>query len=593
LINTEKNISDTAHRLLKKYWGFDNFRPDQLEVIQSICNGNDTIGLFPTGGGKSICFQVPALILPHVSIVITPLIALMEDQVQRLKNQKISAESIHSGKTQKQIETIIENCKWGDVKLLYVSPERLSNSTFQERLSNVAISCLVIDEAHCISQWGHDFRPSYLNIGHVSRVMFPNAITVGFTATATNKVVEDIIEYGGLKNPNVFKKSFKRKNIALNVQLTERKHHTLIELMKSQKDTISIVYIRSRKEVKNLSILLNENGVKSTYYHAGLDMAQRAKVQEAYMRNEVNVICATNAFGMGLDKSDVRNVIHFDVPPSIEDYTQEFGRAGRDGAMSSAQMIINDGDLSYMHKKCLESFPSFDTIRQVYLDLHNYLRIPVGQGEGRCIDFNLWAFSNYSSSSLKEIFHCIELLKKNEYLEGFKRSNAGERVHVLCSIQLIRENDLPEEVGEVLMALVRIYEGILEYEVEIQTNTLVQFCDMQRDKIEKSLITLHDMRWIKYRKDQKGQKLILLKDRLPRNLFHIDLQQYRQLQKNALERTQAISEYIKSEKCRSLFITSYFGESSDEKCGICDNCVGVDHENETALTQKKMEEGLL
>jgi len=591
LVNSTEHIENQATALLKEHWGHDDFRPLQLEVITQILKSKDTIVLFPTGGGKSITFQIPALILPNLSLVITPLIALMDDQVNNLRDKGINAEAIHSGKSFKEVERIIENCRWGGIKMLYLSPERLGNDRFQDQLRQIDISMVAIDEAHCISQWGHDFRPAYLRIGELSEI-WSSAVKIALTATATPNVISDIEKYGCLNKPEVFKKSFKRENISLHVHHTQRKHELIKKLLLKMDDVNAIVYIRSRREVQNLSILLSEIGFKTGYYHAGISFAERQKVQNQFMNGELQIICATNAFGMGLDKGNVRQVIHFDVPPSLEEYVQEFGRAGRDGLFSEAHILVNDGDKAYAIRKNLQKFPSFEFCKKVYSSLFNFYRIPIESGEGEVRPFEIKKFCLKTKLPIPQVYHAIQILNKNEYIDTFDQKKRRSTVRITCSTIQIRENQLPNLEGDVLSSLARIYEGILDYSVEINLKSIAHFCDISVKEVGETLSNLNSQGWISYYKEEEGERIYFLKNRLPKDLFHINKRIQKSISDNSKNMLQSMLQYLESDDCRPSIISKYFGETDQFLCRICDNCNPKERFDDESFIQNQLEEGL-
>ena len=590
MVNNTTDIETIAKSLLKTHWGYEEFRPQQLEIIKEVISGNDTVVLFPTGGGKSITFQIPALILLGVSLVVTPLIALMDDQVNNLLSRGIDAQSVHSGKSIREIDRIIDNCRFGNTKLLYISPERLNNERFLEQIRGLQVSMIAIDEAHCISQWGHDFRPSYLKIGEVSE-FWPSIPKIALTATATPKVVNDIINYSALKDPREFRKSFKRDNISLFVHFTQRKYDLLKSILSDLDEVNAIVYVRSRREVQHLSIILDAQGYRTGYYHAGLPFSEREEIQRKYMNGELDIICATNAFGMGLDKSDVRQIFHFDIPPSLEEYVQEFGRAGRDGMPSEAHIFYNDSDKAYVIRRNLEKHPSFEVCKNVYVSLYNYYQIPIESGEGEVRAFDIKRFCAKYDFSMKHAYYALQLLQKNEYLDLHQQKKKRSTIKVTCSPALIRENDLPSGHSKVLSSLVRIYEGILDHRVEIERKQIAQFCEIATSEVSQFLHELNAHKFISYFEEPEGERIYFLKNRLPKSHFHINISLQKTIVENSKKILKSMLQYLEDEGCRSIYITNYFGEKEVDLCMKCDNCNPRSSE-EDAYLQRRMEEGI-
>ncbi|MEE9374347.1 MAG: RecQ family ATP-dependent DNA helicase [Saprospiraceae bacterium] len=593
MVNIQEHIKCQATDLLKKYWGYEYFRPDQLEVITNILLKKDAIVLFPTGGGKSLTFQIPALILPHVTLVISPLIALMDDQVSDLKSRGIKAEALHSGKSYSHVERILDNCRWGNLKLLYISPERVANERFQAQLLSISVSMVAIDEAHCISQWGHDFRPSYLKIGEMCQY-WPDVIKMALTATATPRVIKDIELFGNLVKPQIFKKSSKRGNISLNVHLTERKIDHLKKLIKSFEKVSAIVYVRNRRAVRQLADLLANEGYVTAHYHAGLSFAQRQETQKKYMNGSLDIMCATNAFGMGLDKSDVRQVIHFDIPPSIEEYVQEFGRAGRDGAFAEAHMIVNEEDKKFSIKKNKDKFPSFDLCRSIYIGLFNFFKIPLESGEGQVRSFDIIDFSKKINLTVAQVYHGIQVLKKNEYISTFDQRHKQSTAKIVVQIKELRKNELSLSENLILSALVRIYEGILEYKVVIEVKQISQFCDLTLDDTLQILNKLKSQKWIDFYLETEGERILFLHNRLPKSHFHINIKRQNELKYNGSQMLQSILDYVALSTCRSVNITQYFGENKEVRCNICDNCKRENKAQNKTIddSQNQLEEGM-
>lgn len=586
MINNSEHIKNEAHRILKNYWGYDNFRGLQFDVINHICCRGDAIVLFPTGSGKSLCFQVPAIILPNVSIVITPLIALMEDQVQRLKSYGIAAESIHSGKSSRDVQRILDNCAYGSVKLLYLSPEKFNSESFLTRIREIKVSMIAVDEAHCISQWGFDFRPAYLQIAQ-SVNSFPNAVMVALTATATPAVVEDIKRYAGLRKPELFTASFKRENIALKVRKTENKYETLKNDLIVAPDQTKIVYVRSRNATRNIAEYLTGTGLSADYYHAGLSADRRQKVLENFLTGKTKVVCATNAFGMGLDKADVRSVIHFDIPPSLEEYVQEYGRAGRDGQPATATMIINRNDVNFLLKMHREKHLSEELITDIYVGLHKYYKIPTYAGEGLSFPLSVKKLSDYLRLTSKEIYYGLKLLEKNGFVNIYDHRKSQNKLTIRTDIQTIRSKSLEPKNQNVLLALVRMYEGILHGYCDINLSLISKHCELENTKDLMTILNdLKQRNLVDFTKLSPGERIVFLQDRIPRQGFGIDRKIYIQEHKNNQAKIDAILQYIDSETCRANFVLKYFGQEEEYECGICDVCKGENKADSSISTRR-------
>lgn len=591
MINSAQNIRDRAFECLKKYWGYDAFKVKQLDVITHVLNGKDCIVLFPTGGGKSICFQIPALLSEHITIVITPLIALMEDQVTRLKKRGIGAEAIHSGKSRFFKENVLDLCANGRIKLLYISPELLQNDRFFNRISGLQVSIIAIDEAHCISQWGFDFRPAYLKINERASI-FANATLIALTATATDRVLEDIKTYSGLREPTIFKESIGRENISLNVLLTENKYTTIKNHSRSLGNHSAIVYVRSRKETMNIATIISEMGIAAHYYHAGLHYDKRAQILEDFINDKIKIVCATNAFGMGLDKTDVRTVIHFDLPPSPEEYVQEFGRAGRDGKQASATMIINKSDLLFARKKLDEKYPSVAAIRKVYGALYKFYGISIGTAPTEILPFSLDNLAKHSGIRKKNIYHGCSILEKNGYIHLFDQRDSRRKAFVKTDIQTVRNNDLPEDEKSLLLTIVRLYEGIMHSVCEISASQIADYTDLKEDRVEVILRKLKRRNCIDYHENPSGGKIQFLKKRLSERSFSIDESALRQERKVARDKVEALMAYIESTACRSNIILDYFGEKAIDGCGKCDNCRNQTEGNKSIKEKRELQNRL-
>ncbi len=582
-------------QLLKRYWGYDDFRGIQLDIIESIGSGHDTLGLMPTGGGKSITFQVPALAQKGTCIVITPLIALMKDQVDNLRRRGIRAAAIYSGLTREEIIITLENCIFGDIRILYVSPERLSSELFQTKLRHMQVSFITVDEAHCISQWGYDFRPSYLEIAKI-RKLVPDAPVLALTATATPAVVQDIQEK--LSSPsspssqssfNVFRMSFERSNLAYVVRKANDKREQLLHILNSMKGT-AIVYARSRKRTKEFADLLNEAGITATFYHAGLDAVVKDERQNDWQQDKVRVMVATNAFGMGIDKPDVRLVIHMDCPDSIEAYFQEAGRAGRDGRKAYAVLLYNDADHRKLEKRIADTFPEKDYIKQVYEHLAYYYQIGVGSGYNHTFEFNIDEFCHTYHHFPIQVDSALKILNRAGYIEYTEEQDNQARVMFTVSRNdLYRlENNTPNE-EKVITALLRNYGGLFtDYnyidESFIASQTALQ--PQQLYLILKSLSQRHILHFI----PQKKTPYIRYTQRRE-DMEHVQLRPevYEERKAQFSERIHKMISYATNDEvCRSRQLLCYFGEERSQDCGQCDVCLS--HRAEGLVSKPRMNE---
>lgn len=558
--------------LLKRYWGYDSFRGIQREIIESISSGHDTLGLMPTGGGKSITFQVPAMAMEGVCIVITPLIALMKDQVHHLRQIGIRAEAIYSGMQHDDILRILENCILGNVKLLYVSPERLGSQLFQKKLSHMQVSFITVDEAHCISQWGYDFRPSYLDIANI-RVIHPNVPVLALTATATPKVVEDICEkLGG--DFNVFRMSFERKNLAYLVLNTPDKHYELIHQLEGINGS-AIVYVRSRRHAREIAEHLTEAGLSATFYHAGLDHADKDSRQRAWQHDRVRIMVATNAFGMGIDKADVRVVIHYDCPDSLEAYFQEAGRAGRDGQPARALLLYNSSDNAKLMKRIDDTYPDKAYIKTVYEHLAYYYQIAMGDGYGVSHEFHIEEFCQRFRHFPVRVHAALQILDRAGYITYDEEADHQARVRFLVSRDdLYRLSQVTADEERVIIALLRNYGGLFadygfidEGVVAKQAGlTQPQTYDILKALSERRLLSFIPRKQIPYirycqRREEATHVMI------PRQVYEDRLEQYR-------ERIHAMLRYAQStDRCRSRQLLEYFGEQTSHDCDQCDVCL--------------------
>ncbi len=565
-------IIDNYKEILQRYWGYDDFRGIQREIIESISSGHDTLGLMPTGGGKSITFQVPAMAMQGVCIVITPLIALMKDQVHHLRQIGIRAEAIYSGMQHDDILRILENCILGKVKLLYVSPERLGSQLFQKKLSHMQVSFITVDEAHCISQWGYDFRPSYLDIANI-RVIHPNVPVLALTATATPKVVEDICQK--LEGTfNVFRMSFERQNLAYLVLNTPDKHYELIHQLEGISGS-AIVYVRSRRHAREIAEHLTEAGLSATFYHAGLDHADKDSRQRAWLHDRVRIMVATNAFGMGIDKADVRVVIHYDCPDSIEAYFQEAGRAGRDGQPARALLLYNSSDNGKLMKRIDDTYPEKAYIKTVYEHLAYYYQIATGDGYGVTHEFHIEEFCQRFHHFPIRVHAALQILDRAGYIAYDEEADHQARVRFLVSREdLYRLSQVTPDEERVIIALLRNYGGLFADYGFIDEGVVAQQAGLTQPQTYDILKTLSERRllsfiprkqipYIRYCQRREDAEHVMI----PRQVYEDRLEQYR-------ERIHAMLRYAQStDRCRSRQLLEYFGEQTSHDCGQCDVCL--------------------
>ena len=578
--------------ILKQYWGYDDFRGIQREIIESIGSGHDTLGLMPTGGGKSITFQVPALCQDGTCIVITPLIALMKDQVDHLRRRGIRAAAIYSGLTREEIVITLENCIFGDIRILYVSPERLASDLFQTKLRHMRVSFITVDEAHCISQWGYDFRPSYLQIAQI-RKLVPNAPVLALTATATPAVVQDIQQKLSQKdtNFNVFRMSFERKNLAYVVRHAPDKREQLIHILESVKGS-AIVYARSRRRTKEYAELLTEAGISATFYHAGLDSAVKDERQRGWQQDKVRVMVATNAFGMGIDKPDVRLVIHIDCPDSIEAYFQEAGRAGRDGRKAYAVLLYNDADQRKLEKRIADTFPEKDYIRKVYEHLAYFYQVGVGSGYNHIFEFNIDQFCHTFRHFPIQADAALKILDRAGYIEYTEEQDNQARVmFTIGRDDLYRlENTSPNE-EKVITSMLRNYGGLFTDYHFIDESFIAQQTQLEPQQVYLTLKGL-SQRHILHFIPQKKTPYIRYTQRRE-DMEHIQLPPsvYEERKAQFEERIHAMINYAKDDAvCRSRQLLRYFGEESDHDCHQCDVCLS--HRSEGLVSEPRMNEAM-
>ncbi len=578
---------DTYREILLKHWGFDQFRPLQEDIIQSVAAGNDTLGLMPTGGGKSITFQVYSLSTEGMCLVVTPLIALINDQVDNLRAKGIKALAIYSGMSAREIEIASNNAVYGDYKFLYVSPERLSSPNFLEFLIRFKLNLITVDEAHCISQWGYDFRPSYLQIAEI-RKFFPKIPVLALTATATPEVVDDIQDRLLFPKKNLLKKSFVRTNLTYLVRRKEDKLGYLLDTVSKSKGS-GIIYVRSRKKCREISDLLRHQDVSADFYHAGLDPALRREKQNRWMKGESRVMVATNAFGMGIDKPDVRFVLHPDLPDSLEAYFQEAGRAGRDGERAVALMICNDSDKRRLHKMMTDSFPEIERIRDVYQALCDYLQIAVGSGKDGFYTFQPEEFARKFGFQFTMVHHSLKLMEREGYLEYTDDPDNSSRLYFLAHRdELYRIETGSKSLEQLIGLLLRSYTGLFNDYVRIDEVVLARRLNWTADELYQNLKYLSQQKIIHYIPRREAPVIQFLTERVDRNRIRISNANYRDRKLNYQSRVDAVIQYAQSEdQCRSVQLLAYFGEPGSGSCGSCDVCRG---EHQSGISNSEFEE---
>jgi ATP-dependent DNA helicase RecQ len=589
-------MSLEAKKILVSYWGHSSFRPMQEEIIDSILSGKDTLALLPTGGGKSICFQVPALMKEGTCIVITPLIALMKDQVSNLKKSKIKAAAIYTGMHRDEMESIYSNAIAGNLKLLYMSPERLLTPVAQDVISRMKVSLLTIDEAHCISQWGYDFRPPYLKIAEI-RPIIPNIPVLALTATATQTVVTDIMEKLSFRKPNLLKTSFERRNLSYNVLNEFDKTGFLIRKLKDDNNTV-IIYVRNRRKTRELAEILQKNNISATYYHAGLNAKTRDERQKDWSLGRVKVIVATNAFGMGIDKSNVRYVIHYDLPDSIESYFQEAGRAGRDLQPSKATLLYNNNDIVRAKDRIKSSFPPIDFIKNVYNALGNYFQIPEGSGKDHGFDFMIADFSNQYNYNILQVYNSIKFLEREGFLHYIQSAGQYSKLFVpINKEELYRFVVENPGVDRLLKEIMRSYSGVFTEFINVNETLLAKRAEMKQEDVVKKLLFFDSQKIISYIPIKTNPQIIFTYERLSSAHIQLSNDNYQNLKRASEQRLGAMLDFVTNLLyCRSKLLLEYFGEKKPRRCGICDVCVAknkVDlNEIEFATIEKIIREKL-
>ncbi len=563
---------EDIHTILERYWGYTSFRAMQESIILSVLQGRDTLALLPTGGGKSICFQVPGMVLPGMTLVISPLVALMKDQVENLKCRGIKAAALYAGMSSAEIGNVLNNAVNGVLKFLYISPERLQSDSFQLSMKTMKISLLAVDEAHCISQWGYDFRPPYLEIASV-RAWMPRVPVIALTATATPPVVEDIQEKLSFRKKNVFKKSFERPNLTYLVYEEEDKMQRMLKVFSGVPGT-GIVYVRSRRRTKEISAFLQANGISATYYHAGLSLKEREKRQHNWVENRVRVMVATNAFGMGIDKPDVRSVIHLDLPDHLEAYFQEAGRAGRDLKRSYAVIFYDKEDLHHLERNVETSFPGIPYIREVYDLLMRDAAVAMGTGKDERVDFDLISWVQRRKLNLGKTFSAIKFLEKEGYFVLNDAMSVPSRLYVRVGKEDLYRFQVEHRAYDGLIKLIlRSYSGLFSSYVAISESMLARKSNLSEDHLVYGLQKLQEYGVIDYVPTPRKPQIVLLQDRLPPEDLYVGRVHYAQRKEVALERLRAMRAYVtRKDLCRNRMLLAYFGEEKEVGCGVCDFC---------------------
>lgn len=560
--------------ILRQYWGFNSFRPLQQEIIQSILSGKDTLALMPTGGGKSLCYQVPAMATKGLCLVVSPLIALMKDQTETLRKKGITAFAIYAGMKRFEVINTLKTACESNCKFLYVSPERLETKLFKEYLPALDVTLIAVDEAHCISQWGYDFRPPYLRIA-LLREELPGVPVLALTASATPAVQKDICDrllFG--KNHQVFRQPFARANLSYSVFTSDAKINKLVEILNNVPGS-SIVYCRSRRRSKEIAAQLQTYQVNADYYHAGLTSEERNKKQEAWINNTTRSIVCTNAFGMGIDKPDVRTVVHFDMPDCLENYYQEAGRAGRDGKKAFAVLLYQPDEITELRKQAALRFPGIETIRHVYHAIANYLQLPAGSGEGSYFDFDISDFIKKFNLPVQEAVNVLKVLEQEGFMSFNEQVFITARAQFICNketlYQFERDN---EQLEPLIKLLLRSYEGIFDMPVTIYEKQLAGWLKKELPEVKQMLATLHRFRIIDYAPQKENAQLYLLQQRVIAEDLTIHQVNYQKRKQQFLDRLEAFIAYVQNSKdCRSVITGNYFGDTEIQRCGICDNCL--------------------
>ena len=564
---------DRALEILEEYWGYTSFRPMQREIIDAAAEGKDVLAVLPTGGGKSVCFQVPALMKDGIALVVTPLIALMKDQVQNLCDRGVKALAVYAGMSAREVELTLNNAVYGDFKFLYLSPERLKTPLFRYYVGGMDISYIVVDEAHCISQWGYDFRPDYLEISELRKMS--SAPVIALTATATPYVAQDIMERLGFREKLLLKSSFERPNLSYIVRHCEDKLGKLLQVCSSVPGT-GIVYVRSRKKTEELAAFLRAQGISASFYHAGLGPQTRALRQADWKSGKIRIMVCTNAFGMGIDKPDVRSVVHFDVPDSPEAYFQEAGRAGRDGRRSFAVLLHGSSDIRRLHQIETLSFPPLEYVESIYHKVHDFFGIPFESGEGRQLKFNMDEFCRHYSLNRSSVFYAMKYIERTGHWSLMEDMDIATRVEIIPARAELYEIEVSDPaMARVIDVLMRRYTGIFSYPVMIDENYVASMSGLTVPELRQTLYRLAVEHIIRYIPNGRSTVIYLQHPRLRHRDVNLMPERYARLKEMAHARIQTMVDYVSEDsECRSVFLLRYFGQEDAQPCGTCDVCRG-------------------
>ncbi|WP_276088428.1 ATP-dependent DNA helicase RecQ [Pedobacter sp. JY14-1] len=579
-------MNETA--ILKQYWGYDSFRPLQDEIIGSVLKGRDTLALLPTGGGKSLCFQVPAMAMEGICIVVSPLVALMKDQVENLKKRGIPAIAIYAGMGKREIDILLDNCIYGPVKFLYLSPERLLSELVRVRIAHMNVNLIAVDEAHCVSQWGYDFRPPYLLIGTL-RELLPGVPLIALTATATSKVRKDIADKLLMHEVNVFVKSFARENLSYVVAHDEDKHGKLLKVINNVTGS-GLVYVRNRRETADIAAFLGRNGIAASFYHAGIEREERFRRQQLWKEGKIRVMVATNAFGMGIDKADVRFVVHLDLPESLEAYYQEAGRAGRDGKRAYGVLLANHADQLGLKERYANGFPSIEEIRKTYHNLGNYFQLAYGAGEGLSFDFDLADYCKRFNMGVVKVISALKFLERQGYLTLSENVFLPSRLMFTIAHEDVYRFQI-ENPGydRLLKVLLRSYGGLFEYYVKIRESDVAAKLGTSFNDVARQLLVLQDQGILSYLQQTDRPQLQLIRGRV--DLAHLDIDvKYVEMRKQVLmEQINSVMDYAGGRECRSKMLLAYFNEPDARECGICDVCLSHKRMDERELLTDRID----
>ncbi len=569
---TARYLQDPLY-ILKQYWGYPAFRPLQEDIIRAVLDGRDTLALLPTGGGKSLCFQVPALCLEGIALVISPLIALMKDQVQNLQKRGVPAAAIYSGMSRRAVDIVFENACNGAYKLLYLSPERLLTEMAVARIQRMNVNLIAVDEAHCVSQWGYDFRPPYLQITAL-RALLPKAPVIALTATATKEVLLDIQDKLDFKDPAVFRQSFRRDNLSYSVLYEDKKREKLLDILRNVPGS-GIVYVRTRGETKELAHFLSKQRISADNYHAGLSTEERSAKQEAWIGGKTRIIVCTNAFGMGIDKPDVRVVVHLQMPESLEAYFQEAGRGGRDGLKSYATLLYGSGDADALRYYLKAAYPPFEMVRRVYKALGSHTQLAIGAGLGESFDFDLNLFCHHYKLELAQTHASLRLLELEGWIALSDAAASAAKVHVTANREAMYDYQLRNaQADTVLKTLLRAYPGIQQGFVDISEGLIAKYAKRSKEQVAQVLAAAEQEGILDYEPMSEKPQLIFTRERVAAENLSIDLQKFKFRKERAEERTAQAIRYAETRQCRSQLLLAYFNEPDSKPCGICDVCTG-------------------